>query len=545
MSNQAPRRRVLCVRATPNSDASPLLKNISDEWLHALALHCDIETIEQDFDFEDVCRDRKPDLVVFDAVHWVRPFRLNIANIDAYPEIPRVLYLNCDPHDPLRPMLFGMLETYRVEAIFCGIEHLQLTPQLSQYPSYILPLFIDGEIFKDYAVDKTIPVTIFSGHMFPSFYPWRATIAREIQHILPTLIYSHPGYKSDRRAPFEVRNADYARLISQSYFSLADTTRLDYVVRKHLEIPAAGAVLVAPDSDIVKRYGFVDMHNCILGTGKELYGKIYAVSLKPEAYERIKNAGYRLVQENFTRDHWTYLLDWYECRMARKTGEITQQIRQFGKFRNVPAKPDSPWIDQFSIHDNPLSLILRNARDAILANDDLADTRTALHDAAQWIGHVGEPWFLLGILAILEGNLDDAIVAFTRRGNAQAQLDTSVGRLDPCEIAWLLLLSAFLNDTGLRAMLLQQAESVPHVSIRRTLWLLSGPTMQVDIENGDLLGPVPGDCLSIHWLGDEDFPQWLALMIRVLEGCGLRDQSLAIRVFADELHEIKPADVEL
>lgn len=541
MAAKSPRRRVLCVRPTPNPNAAPLLRKISDEWVHALALHCDVETIEHDFDFKEVCGRLKPDFVVFDAVHWVRPQRLNITNIDAYAEIPRVLYLNCDPHDPMRPLLFGMLDAYRIEAIFCGIEHLQHTPELERFPCYLLPLFVDSKIFKDHAVEKTIPIAIFSGHLFPAFYPWRAKITQEIQHFLPTLIYTHPGYQSGTPVPFEVRDEKYARLISQSYFSIADTTRLDYVVRKHLEIPAAGAILVAPDSEVVKRYGFVDLQNCILGTGDELYTKIVAVSSKPDVYNRIKNNGYRLIQDNFTRKQWTYLLDWYECRLVRKSGEVTQQTRQFGKFRNVPAKSGTPAIENFSLHDNPMSAILRDARDAILIGDDLVETQAALNDASQWIGHIAEPPFMLGILAMLQGQLEDAIVLFTRRGNAQGRLDPNMGRLDPCEIAWLLLLSALLNDADLREMMMRQAETVPHVSIRRAMWLMSGPVQCIDFKAAGLEGPMPGDCLSIHWFGQEDFPQWLALMERVLDGCGLSDQAAMIRVLADGLSGIASA----
>ncbi|WP_457580210.1 glycosyltransferase [Ensifer canadensis] len=541
MAGKAPRRRVLCVRPTLNPDAGPLLRRISNEWVDALALHCHVDTIDQDFDFEQTCKKLKPDFVVFDAVHWVRPQRLNIANIDAFPEIPRVLYLNCDPHDPMRPLLFGMLETYGIETIFCGIEHLQHMPELERFTCHLLPLFIDSKIFRDYAVEKTIPVTIFSGHLFPAFYPWRAKVTQEIQHFLPTLVYTHPGYQSGTPAPFEVRDEKYARLISQSYFSIADTTRLDYVVRKHLEIPAAGAILVAPDSEVVKRYGFVDLENCILGSGEELYAKIVAVSSKPDVYNRIKKSGYRLIQDNFTREKWTYLLDWYECRMARKPGEMTQQTKQFGRFRNVPAHPDTPAIADFSLHDNPMSAILRDARDAVLTGDDLGQAQATLTDACQWIGHIAEPPFMLGMLALLQGQLEDAIVLFTRRGNAQGRLNPNMGRLDPCEIAWLLLLSALLNDADLREMMMRQAETVPHVSIRRAMWLISGPVQCIDFEKAGLEGPLPGDCLSIHWLGQEDFPQWLALMERILNGCGLPDQAGMIRVLADGLSGIASA----
>lgn len=37
--------KILCVRARPNPESAPVLNAVVDEWMHALALHCDVEMI--------------------------------------------------------------------------------------------------------------------------------------------------------------------------------------------------------------------------------------------------------------------------------------------------------------------------------------------------------------------------------------------------------------------------------------------------------------------------------------------------------------------
>ena len=525
MAETEPRRKVLCVRPRPNPNTAPMLANVVDEWVHTLALHCDVSVIEQDFDFAEVYEQLKPDFLIFDSVHWGRPHRLNIANAQAHPHVPRALYLNCDPHDPMRPLILQMLDNYGIDTVFCtGNEQIQHMPELLRIASFILPKFIDPTVFQDYKLDKIIPVTVFSGHLFPSFYPWRAQVTEEIQRLFPTLVYTHPGYDKNHQAPFEVRDEKYSQLISQSYFSIADTTRMDYVVRKHLEIPASGAILVAPESEPLKEYGFVDLENCVLGSGRELYIKINAISRSPDLYSYICKQGHDLVHSRYTRQLWTHMLDWFECRIRLQPGEIVQQQGKFGSFENVRANPGTPWIADAVIFDSPMSAVLRSARDTILSGEDLASTKAALNDLTNWIGHVAEPWLLLGVIALLEGDLNQAALWLSRRGNAQGQSDPELGRLDPVEIAWLLMLAELLEDEGLRDLMLERALDAPHLSIRRMRWLWRDDEDEQDGETTGVDGFEPGDCLSIHWLGQEDLTTWIALAERVLAANGRADR---------------------
>lgn len=525
MTAIAPRVKILCVRARPNSDSAPVLNAVVDEWVHALALHCDVETIEQDFDLAEVYEWVKPDFLLFDSIHWGRRHRLEIANIHAFPDLPRAALLNCDPHDPMRPLMMDMLRSYAIETVFCtGIEDLQQMNELRRFNCFVLPKFIDADVFRDYGEARSIPLAIMSAHLFPNFYPWRAQVTEEVQHILPTLLYTHPGYANGAANPFAIRDESYARMLSRSQFCVADTTRLDYVVRKHLEIPAAGSVLVSPESEALADYGFVDMENCILGpAGPELYAKIMAVAGDPKLYERIRSNGHKLVHTRYTRQAWTHILDWFACHRALKPGQKVQQDGVFGAFKAVADTAQKPSIANLVVHDNPMGARLRAARDALLNDGNLGAAADGIRDTMEWIGHVAEPWFLMGVIAFTIGDLDNAAGWLSRRSAIQGKDDPALCLLDPCEIAWLLLLAYITADEALFGQMSECAAATAHLSIRRVQWLIDGARPVTDLAAAGLDAPRPDDCLSIHWLGDEDFQSWFGLIHKVLAA---RDNSL-------------------
>ncbi|MEC3909146.1 glycosyltransferase [Sphingobium sp. CR2-8] len=545
MADPRPRRRALCVRPQVNADAAPFLRAISDEWVHALALHCDVSTIEGDFDFEEVCGRVRPDFVIYDAVHWVRPIRTRVKNALAYPHIPRAFFFNCDPHDPARPHILRALADYGADTVFCGIEHLQQMPELARYDCFVIPLFIDDTVFRDHQLEKTIPVSIFGGHLYPSFYPWRAKITEEMPHHIPTLIYPHPGYAAGTVNPFEARDEKYARLLSASHYAIADTTRLDYVVRKHLEIPAAGAVLVAPDSETVKALGFVDMENCLLGEGPDLYQRMKDVSADPAHYERIRKAGHDLVHGRYTRAHWTHILDWFECRATCAADEVPQQTERFGRFRKVSAAGCGSSIADLTIPHTPMSAILEDATVAILTDGDRSGAQRRLAQSLEWIGHIAEPRFLSGVIAMLDGDLDEAARLISWRagvevGGTPAAPLYSFGLMDPCELAWMLLICGIRNDQPMCAALLELVPETPHVAVRRALWLLSGSPHDVHFGEEGLMEARSGDWPSIHWLGQESFPDWLRLTARMLHANGQEGPAGHLSAIAGAFDEEQP-----
>ena len=485
-----------------------------DEWVAALRLHADVFEIADDFDLEQVCAQIRPDLMILDAVNWARPWPLTIANARAFPEIPRVLYLNSDPHDPMRALTMRMVGDLGIEAVFVTAEaYRQQMPELRSMHCYFPHQFFDNATYRDYGLPKTIPVSVFGGYLSPSFYPWRARLVAEIQHVVPTLIYTHPGYRAGQTDPFAVRGEDYARLLNRCSFSAADTTRLGYLVRKHLEIPASGSVLIAPEAEALKRYGFVDLENCLLGEGPDLYEKITRIAADPPAYERIRQAGMALVHGRYTQKTWTFFLDWLERRLLLQSGEMIQQEGLYGPFQIVPAKLGVPSVDTPSSGDNQMTEILRQARSAILSGRGLEAAEARLLDVVTWTGHIAEPWFLMGLVYLLRGDAISAALAMGRRAESQGAIDESLVIFDPVEIAWLMLIARITANGGLEQAMRERAVGLDHVSLRRVLWLLDGTAITPGVD--DVMVRQTNDLLSVHWLGDEDFTEWCDLVRRV------------------------------
>ncbi|MDQ0506768.1 CgeB family protein [Xanthobacter agilis] len=525
MAPQMPRRHALCVRPRLNPEAAAVLNTVVNEWVDTLRLHCDVTEIAEDFDFAKVCEAIRPDIVIFDTAHWGRPQLLEISNLDRFAHIPRVLYFNCDPHDPFRPATLSMLHRYGIEAIFTmGDETIQQLRGLERHPVFILPKFIDETVFKDRGLDKTIPVSIFSAHLVPSFYPWRAQITEEIQKIIPTLLYPHPGYNNLRTDVFEVRGEAYSALISQSMFSVADTTRLDYAVRKHLEIPGSGTVLVAPNSPALHPYGFVDMENCVLGEPMDIYRKIIHLARDRAHYERVRRAGYALVHGTYTRARWTFMLDWLECRLKMALGEAVRQTRRFGPFEITPRDAASPSVAGLHLTDSPLSARLRQIRDLILdgraeppgAKKNLGVAGELIHEVMSWVNHTNEPIFLAGMICLLMGDMPQAKKMIAARSIMHQAADPRYTLLDPVEAAWLMLIAALTGDGALLEQMRRQSATTPHVALRRVAWLISSRGQGALPQDPTLEGPQPGDWLSMHWLGEEDFAQWRDLVRRIL-----------------------------
>ena len=395
---------------------------------------------------------------------------------------------------------------------------------------FSLPLFIDSNVFRDYGLPKIIPISIFGAHFIPEFYNWRAAATMEVQNLFPTLLYTHPGYGDAASHPFAVTGTHYAQLINQSWFSLADTTRLDYVVRKHLEIPASGAVLVAPDSPALKDYGFEDLHNCILGTGRDLYLKIDAVARNKAAYEAIRANGQALVRSRYRRESWTPIIDWLACRAKRAAGQVVVQDGALGGFRVMNGAATCPSV-LTSPRDSQVSAILRAARDAILSGDGLDAAAERAAEAAGWLAHMGEPRFMLGVICLTRGDLANGIMLMGQRAGAQSLHGPSQGLFDPVELAWLLLGAYLFDQKELFKHLCSLAQGVRHLSLRRVWWFFAPRS---DRDDAGLHEIHADDHVSIHWLGQESFDAWCGLVRRVLRANGKTEQALDLSPTAVE-----------
>lgn len=246
-----------------------------DEFVKFLSFFFDIAVQEEDFDLAKRCDEIMPELIIFEALAGDKTELIKIDNPRVNEGVLRIGFMNGDPHDTCRVRFIQFLHEMGVAKIFSITSALgRQSPELFD-AVFSMPHLFDPEQFTNFGHKKIIPVSVFGFGTNAPMYNWRHQNLPQLLSEFPTLVYRHPGYDDvERPHRFGVTGQQYGELLNQSYFSLADGTRSDYCVRKHLEIPASFSVLVSPEFNELKKYGFKDMENCITGTGKVLLEKI-------------------------------------------------------------------------------------------------------------------------------------------------------------------------------------------------------------------------------------------------------------------------------
>jgi hypothetical protein len=509
------RYRALFIGHKTGKPTADFQKTIEDEWADALSLHCDVHQIHEDFDYGEVCDKINPDFVVMRGPGGYRSVPVEISNVGARADIPKIGFYVEDPHDTARVSFLRLLDHMKIERFFVpGTAAFRQSPELASR-AFTMGLFIDDVIFREYRLEKLIPVSVFGGLAVPSFYAWRAETCRNIADHFPTLIYTHPGYSNPiPQHHFPVIGADYAKMLNRSRFSLADATRESYVVRKHLEIPAAGAVLVAPDFPELASYGFRDMENCVLGSGAPLFNKIAKVANDPGLYEAIRIGGQKLVHALHTRKTWRWIIDWYECQRSLRPGESVQQQGVLGSFVAVTAGEAA--LNSEPLGESEFSVAMKKAMSLIANGGDLNGADAILKMVASWLPHLNEPYIPMGLIALLRGQAAQAKEVFLTPHAIRMKRE-GVTWFDPEEIAWLWMTGVILGDQGLVNLAAAESGGVEHLSLRRMAVvraMSAGADVASEIES--VLRKRDGDRLSIHWTGQLEWPVWLDVVKRVL-----------------------------
>lgn len=153
---------------------------------------------------------------------------------------------------------------------------------------------------------REIPETrmkcLLAGAITPVWqYPLRAKVAGEgdstqVDHL------PHPGchpYPADMKLPKIYMGARFARLLNQYYCAVVDTytggggshAPMRRVPAKHVEISAAGALLLAQPCADAEEMGFVPWETIVPVEEENVLSQIRRVLSDPEKYDRIRRAG--------------------------------------------------------------------------------------------------------------------------------------------------------------------------------------------------------------------------------------------------------------
>jgi hypothetical protein len=299
--------------------------------LRCLELFFNVSVIPGPCDFDRECTLFEPDLVVFES--GVYAGERSILNVSSHPDLPRLGFLNADAYCLTRSVFSADMEAWGVRDFFT------MSASMAEYfPAIADRMFvwansIDTSIFHTAAERKNIPV-LFTGSQ-AAHYPWRIRVHDAISRVYPTYVVPRLGWHA--QSSHMPQGEDYARLIGQSWFAPACGTIAHEVVRKHFEIPAAGACLLAEPTASLAEAGFVDMENCVLADGHDVLDKLDYLFNRTDELEEIVEAGRALVLGRHTMQNRCQVQQWY--RLQRWAGANSRIVQDgpFGDLRVVEA----------------------------------------------------------------------------------------------------------------------------------------------------------------------------------------------------------------
>jgi len=189
----------------------------------------------------------------------------------------------------------GILSTYApvFQDFFPEVENVTWVPHAAG-PDFLLPVN-----------EAPAPVVFLSGAI-NDYYPLRMLL-RDIARRRPELVraHDHPGYYLRYKYEIDGRiGRGYAEKIGACLAALTDGLKYRYIVAKHFEIPAAGALLIADRSCApqLAMLGFVDGEHYLAASTDDLE-QIVERALDPrnrESIDAIRRRGHALVHARHT-----------------------------------------------------------------------------------------------------------------------------------------------------------------------------------------------------------------------------------------------------
>ena len=112
-------------------------------------------------------------------------------------------------------------------------------------------------------------------------------------------VLKHPRWNHQFHTRTDGGKGDaYANCLNEYFCCVTDSSKYKLVLTKYMEIPAAGSLLVADESDDLKRAGFVAGKHYVCITADNVLDKIKDILGCPEKYQSIRKEGMEFVRAN-------------------------------------------------------------------------------------------------------------------------------------------------------------------------------------------------------------------------------------------------------
>lgn len=233
------------------------------------------------------------------------------------PEIPHVCIISVDAVSQSLGHVVSYYEQHGIQAYFTAESSIwEYAPSVTA-KMFHWPWGIFEDDFEDLSHAKKCDLLLTTGN-YTKAYHWRERVFPVVSLMLNVKNFGHFQTSGQR-----VTGKAFNEVLSQARIIPTCGGYNQALVLKHLEIPAAGSLLLTEETEIVKQAGFVDGENCLFADDHNVVEKCEAILQDPERYQRIVAAGRELV---LTRHEYRVRNPIYEWLRYWKQG--VKQLRQ-------------------------------------------------------------------------------------------------------------------------------------------------------------------------------------------------------------------------
>ncbi|KJL43818.1 MULTISPECIES: glycosyltransferase [Microbacterium] len=511
-----------------DTDLPEFIRGHFDDHVRCLEQFFNVTVIAENCDYDEVVDRVRPDVALFESGVYARPDR-SITRTDTHPQIPKIGLLDADAYCLTRSVFLSDMDDWGVETFFTiAASATGYTPDIADR-TYVWPNFADRAVFHSYPEGKSQTI-LLSGSRATN-YPWRVRVDRLLSERFPVRALPHAGWFG-RDASIGMPSGEaYARSLSSALIVPTCGTIANELVRKHFEIPAAGAILLTERTEAVEAAGFVDMENCIFADTADVVEKVEQVLGDETLRERIARSGQELAHARHSIENRSQIRDWYDLSRRAGAGQRVVQPGLFG-----PLALEHPYPAPAASAVSPIApagvdrILVASGRERLrsgrpeLALDEFAKVLN-MHFEPEAAYGIARSWLQLG-----EPSRARRILEYSTGVVVRAH-----GASQPDPVEWAGLLRAVLCEgkPGEAVELSERYPGLRHPELDRTRWVLSHLT---DLPVGFAHR---ARRRSVHGASAQRWELWRAEFRGELEAAGRPE--LAARV----AHVAEPSAVDL
>lgn len=515
---------------SPNRGLSGyFLKHMNDH-VRCLGEYFHVTVVNSDCDYSEACDLHRPDLVMFESGYQTFCSRKpNIRNVRANDRTPRIGFHNADSWSDCRSGFLSDMDRWGIETYFsiCTTTS-EYMPALKDQ-MFVWPNFIDSRVFRDYGLEKIVPVMISGQHH--EAYPWRETVFPYLGRMFPSLVCPtfHNGSSLSNRT---LSGESYARALNASLFSPTCGTIAGEAVRKHFEIPGAKACLVTEESAALREAGFCHMENCVFAGPDDVVEILDDLLKDRERLSRITENGYGLVHSRHTERHRPQIYQWFLLQQ-RLGGD--DRIVQKGPFADLTLESRATFAERAPfVSKGVFTSTLRRAN-ASLWQAEIGEARRGYDLCLRYIKYFPEARFGLALCDLHSGN-PEAAAAILASLIENSMVVYGAADPDPLEWAYFMLCVLARGEIHKARELDRWYPDLAHRErrhVKKAIELLCGDGGPSDL-------PPRPDRRSIHSVPDREFTAWAAWLADLLRRCGQADLALRLALAQGE-RPLEPA----